>query len=129
MGDISDRWPRLRPPLKRRIRLKISELLLNIGSNLAERDSNWFRRLQDIAEREPIVEEVKPSPPDDAQLNLERVLYGDIYHVENFNSLKNGSTVSLSHTSTDPFRPSGQKNGMNGLRREDNSQMCLGRTM
>lgn len=88
MTNTSDGWPRLRPPLKRRVHLKVSHFLLKFGEFMSAGDSEWFKRLQYRAEHEPY--DPSSSLPESANVQLEHLLYGDLYAVEDFGKLKYG---------------------------------------
>lgn len=101
MSKNSDGWPELHPPLKRRLHLQISNLLLEFGNFLSRRNSKWFKRLQHEAEHEPYAPD--SCPPEGADIELERFLYGDLYPVEDFDELKFGmDQLFRAHESTFP---------------------------
>lgn len=88
MSLKSDDWPQLHPSFRRRLHIKISDLLLGFGGILSDRNSEWFKSLQHRAEREPY--DTSSSLPEDADVELEHLLYGDLYAVEDFEKLKYG---------------------------------------
>jgi hypothetical protein len=74
--------------LRRRLHLKVSNLLLDFGDFLSERNSECFKGLQHRADWDPYTAE--SSLPEEANVRLEYLLYGDLYAVEDFEELKYG---------------------------------------